>query len=89
MTSDPLDIPRLADLILVITAIECALLLGYAAWTRRGIRPADLLPNLLAGACLILALRLATSGADWTAVGACMLASLAAHLADLRRRWRS
>lgn len=83
-----LDTARLVDIILVITALECAVLLAYTAWTGRGIRAADLLPNLLSGACVILALRLAASGAEWTAVGACMLASLAAHLADLRRRWR-
>ena len=89
MTSDLLDTPRLVDLILVMTALECAALLAYTAWTGRGIRAPDLLPNLLAGVCLILALRLAASGAEWTLVGPCMLASLAAHLADLKRRWRA
>ena len=89
MASEILDTPRLVDLILLMTALECAALLAYTAWTGRGIPAADLLPNLLAGACLILALRLAVSGADWTVVGPCMLASLAAHLADLKRRWRA
>ena len=89
MIGDFLDTPRLVDLILVLTALECAALLAYTAWTGRGIRAADLLPNLLAGVCLILALRLAASGAQWTMVGPCMLASLVAHLADLKRRWRA
>ena len=89
MSSDFLDTPRLVDLILVMTALECVALLAYTARTGRGIRAADLLPNLLAGACLILALRLAASGAEWTVVGPCMLASLVAHLADLKRRWRA
>ena len=89
MAREILDTPRLGDLILLITALECAALLAYTAWTGRGIPAADLLPNLLAGACLILALRLAASGAEWTVVGPCMLASLAAHLADLKRRWRA
>lgn len=89
MMADFLDTPRLVDLILAMTALECVGLLAYTAWTGRGIAAPDLLPNLLAGACLILALRLAASGAEWTVVGPCMLASLAAHLADLKRRWRN
>jgi hypothetical protein len=89
MTSEILDTPRLVDLVLVMTVLEGAALLAYTAWTGRGIPAGDLLPNLLAGICLILALRLAASGAGWTLVGPCMLASLAAHLADLKRRWRT
>jgi hypothetical protein len=89
MPGDFLDTPRLVDLVLAMTALECLGLLAYTACTGRGIRAHDLIPNLLAGACLILALRLAASGATWTIVGPCMLAALAAHLVDLKRRWRS
>jgi hypothetical protein len=82
------DLATLVDAILAITLIEGIVLLVYAMRTGRGIGAADLLPNLLAGLCLIMALRLATSGAAWYAVGPCMLAALVCHLVDLRRRWR-
>ena len=62
-----------------------------AAWHRRGgkgIAPGDLLPNLLAGGFLALALGLALAGALWEWIALGLLGSLLAHLADLRRRWR-
>jgi Na+-driven multidrug efflux pump len=54
----------------------------------RGIPPAALLPNLLAGLCLLLAMRLALSGAWWGFVSAALLAALVFHLAELKRDWR-
>ncbi len=44
--------------------------------------------NLLAGGCLLLALRFALTGAAWWIVAACLAGSLLAHLLDLKQRWR-
>jgi hypothetical protein len=76
------------DLALVVVGVEIVALL---AWRRRGglgLRPLDLLGQLLAGAMLMLALRCALTGADyrWTAVF--FGASFPAHLFDLARRAR-
>ena len=80
---------RVVDLVLALMAIEGALLLGYWARTRRGVAPKDIAVNLLAGACLLLALRAALVGAAWGWVALCLAAALVAHLTDLRRRFES
>jgi hypothetical protein len=71
---------RIVDAILLLTAAEAVVLL------RRG--RTDLLATLLAGVALLAALRLALAGAAWPWLALALLASLAAHLADLARRWR-
>jgi hypothetical protein len=76
------------DLILAIVAAECVALTLYWHMTRRGIAPAKLMPNLLAGALLLLALRLALSGYAWPWYTACLAAAGIANVADLRQRWR-
>lgn len=76
-----------ADLILVLTALEGLALAAYHRGTGRGVAPGDLLGNLLAGAFLLLAMRCALVGAWWGWAALCLLLSLLAHLADLRRRW--
>ncbi len=48
----------------------------------------DLIVALLPGACLLLALRSALTGAGWVWVALCLAASLPAHLFDLLRRRR-
>ena len=73
-------------MILVLIAIEAAALLIWRRLTGNG--PAVVLSNLLAGAALLLAMRLALSGEAPPLVGLALLAGLAAHLADLRARWR-
>lgn len=76
------------DLVLGLTVLEA---LALAVWFRRsgrGIAPADVLGIVAPGLGLMLALRAALTGADWRWVALCMLAALAAHLIDLRRRWR-
>lgn len=79
---------RLVDLVLVIVALEMVALGLYWRWSRRGVAFSDLLPNLLAGAFLLLALRLALSGAGWMPCCACLAAAGVAHSIDLARRWR-
>lgn len=76
-----------ADAILAVMMAEALLLLAYRKITGRGPAPADLAAMLLAGACLVLALRAGLTGAGWPVVALCLVAALVAHLADLSRRW--
>ncbi len=79
---------RLVDLILVVVAIEVTLLVIYWRSAGRGVSSRDLLPNLCAGAFLLLALRLSLAGAGWQLCCASLAAAGVAHLVDLKRRWR-
>lgn len=79
---------RLIDLILIVVAIEAAVLLLVWRYARRGIAPSDLLPNLCAGAFLLLALRFTLGGGGWIAACGCLAAAGMAHLIDISRRWR-
>jgi hypothetical protein len=79
---------RIVDLIIGLIALEAVVLLMYARGTARGIAPMALLPNLAAGACLLLALRFALVAAPWGWMAVCLAAGLLAHVADLAQRWR-
>lgn len=79
---------RLIDLILVVVIIEAAVLMVLWRRARRGIAPSDLLPNLCAGAFLLLALRETLAGGGWMIASACLATAGLAHLIDLYRRWR-
>ena len=76
-----------ADVILVVMIAEALLLLVYRKVTGRGPAAADLIAMLLAGACLVLALRAALTGAQWPMVAVFLIAALLAHMLDLYRRW--
>jgi hypothetical protein len=79
---------HLVDAILALVAVEALVL--FVLWQRgeRGIAPRDALPMLLAGAFLMLALRLSLTGAGWQAICFCLALGGLAHLVDLNRRWR-
>jgi hypothetical protein len=79
---------RLVDFILIVVALEAAILLLLWRYAGRGIAPGDLLPNLCAGAFLLLALRVTLGGSGWTTTCGCLAAAGAAHLIDVSRRWR-
>jgi hypothetical protein len=79
---------RLIDFILIVVVLEAALLIFYRRYTGRGIAPADLLPNLCAGALLLLALRLTLAGSGWMMASGCLAAAGLAHVIDVTRRWR-
>ena len=79
---------RFVDLIIVLVVIEAIALAWYWRHTGRGVAPLDLLPNLCAGAFLLLALRVTLTGGGWALAGFCLAAAGLAHLADLYRRWR-
>ena len=79
---------HLVDLVLVLTLFEVAALALYRRRTGKGVRMADVGPNLVAGLCLMLALRAALSTAGWPWVALALMASGLAHAVDLRRRWQ-
>lgn len=79
---------RLVDGILALVIMETIVLGVLWRRGRRGLPLVDLLPNILAGALLLLALRLSLGGAGWMPCSAALAAAGAAHLIDLRRRWR-
>jgi hypothetical protein len=86
--ADLLASGRLVDLILLFVALEALALALYFRATGRGVAIADLLPNLLAGALLLLTLRFSLSGAGWITCCGTLAAAGLAHLWDLARRWR-
>ena len=79
---------RVVDLILVLMAAEAALLVLLHARGYLAIPPLRLLPNLLAGACLLMALRAALTGAGLAQCSMWLLLGLGGHLLDLAARWR-
>ena len=79
---------RLIDLILIVVAIEAVVLVWAWRYARRGIAPGDLLPNLCAGAFLLLALRATLAGGGWMIACGCLAAAGLAHVIDVSRRWR-
>ena len=83
-----LESGRLIDLALIVTGIELVVLMLRRRITKRGLSALDLVGQLLAGACLLLALRCALSGGDQTWTLLFFSASLPAHLFDLARRLR-
>ncbi len=84
---------RVVDLILLIIAVEAALLCVIAMrWRRRHGRPLPLpglLLNLAAGAGLLMALRSVLHDLSWMMVGAWLTAALLAHVGDLVVRFKA
>ncbi len=79
---------RVLDLILAGMALEALGLAVHYRATGRGVRPARLLPTLLSGMCLLLAMRAGVGGAWWGWVSLALLGALAFHVVDLGRAWR-
>ena len=77
---------RIVDLIVAFMVLEAVVLVVYRHRTGRGVAAADLVPNLLAGIFLLLALRAALAAAWWGWIALALAAALGAHLGDLRRR---
>jgi hypothetical protein len=80
---------RAVDVILGLMAAE-GLVLGLL-WRlgSRGVPPLPLLANLTSGACLLLALRGALTGAGPLWIGGFLGVALVGHLLELGLRWRS
>jgi hypothetical protein len=80
--------PLAVDLIIAAVLVQAAALSAYGWRTGRGVPPASLLATLAAGGFLLVALRTVLAEAWWGWTGLALLASLAAHVLDLRLRWR-
>jgi hypothetical protein len=78
---------RIVDAILLLVAVELVVLTLIRHRTGRGPGGTLLLPNLLAGCALLLALRAALGGAAWPWSAAWLAAAGVAHVADLAMRW--
>jgi hypothetical protein len=79
---------RAVDLILILMALETTGLLLHWRLRAQGVPPLPLLINMTSGACLLLAVRAALTGAPWGWVGLFLVAALVVHLADLAVRWQ-
>lgn len=72
---------RAVDFVLVVLVAEALWLIGR--------RRTDVLPALIPGALILLAVRAALTGSEWFVVAGWLALSLPAHLYDLRRRLTS
>jgi uncharacterized iron-regulated membrane protein len=78
---------RLFDLALLVLLVEALWLWSRARRDLAAPPLRSVLPNLLAGAALIAALRAMQGGAGTPWLLALLLVALGAHLLDLRQRW--
>ena len=84
-----LDSGRLIDGIIALVTLEALLLAALRVFFGWGPASMSSIANCMAGAGLLLALRAAMADAPFPVIGACLLAALIAHLADLAMRWRA
>lgn len=80
---------QVADLVLVVLLLEAVLLWAWHRRTGRGLAPRAILALTLPGVALVLALRLALTGAWWGWIGLVLGLAFLAHMFDLAQRWRS
>lgn len=78
---------RIVDAILVLMAAEALAVLGWRAIRGHGPRPLPFIANLVAGMCLLLALRAALMGAETRTLLLTLTGAFIAHLTDLVTRW--
>jgi hypothetical protein len=78
---------RFADVVLGFVVLEAAGLFLVRRLAGQGPGLGKMLPNLAAGAFLVLAIRVAVTGGSAYALAAPMLGALAAHMFDLAGRW--
>ena len=79
---------RIFDWILAGMVLEAVGLCLLYRLRGHGVLPARLLPNLLSGMCLLLAMRFGAGGAWWAWISLSLLGALGFHLMDLKRAWR-
>ena len=79
---------RIIDIILALVVVEFAALIFWKRFVGSGPRRKLVLANILAGASLLLAVRLALVAAEWPWIAACLSLALIAHVADMAGRWR-
>jgi len=79
---------RAVDAALVLMLVE-----GLALWilrqrSGRGLAAFELVPSLLAGGCLLGALRAALTDAAWPWIALALTGALVAHVLDMQQRLR-
>jgi hypothetical protein len=79
----------IVDAIIALVAVEAVVLVLWRAITGGGLPVAETLANLSSGAALLLAIRMAITGALSTSVLALLSVALIAHVADLASRWEA
>ena len=79
---------QLIDLIVALIVAEAGLIIFLHRRNPDRPSPRDLFPNLISGAALMVAIKLALIAAPWYALAASLGVSLLAHLADLVHRYR-
>ena len=80
---------RIADIALAVMAAEAVIIYMVIAYQADVVRYRALFANLAAGACLVIAVRLALVGANWQWIAVALAASLLAHSTDLALRLRA
>jgi hypothetical protein len=80
---------RIADIALIVMAVEAIILRVVIAYRGDALPYRALLANLAAGACLVIAVRLALVGAHWQWIALVLAASLLAHSTDVALRLRT
>ncbi|MEM8606167.1 MAG: hypothetical protein AAGF92_03635 [Myxococcota bacterium] len=78
----------LIDFAIALLALEMIALLAWRARATGGMRPLDVVGQLLAGGVLLIALRASVAGASIWVLYALLALSLPAHAFDLIRRLR-
>ena len=78
----------LIDVVIAVTVLEALVLTVVHRRSGRGLAPAEFLPTLASGLCLMFALRAGLTSAGWGWVAAGLMLSGLAHAVDLRRRWQ-
>ena len=81
------DTAWLVNAVIGFTVLEGLALVLWRRATGRGPAAADLLANLAAGLCLLLALRSVLAGGGWINTALWLAAAGLAHATDLWRRW--
>lgn len=81
---------RVAEIILVVMALEALVLLAMRASGYSRVPTLSLLmANLASGAALILALRAALTASPWPWIAICLAASFLAHVFELWQRLKA
>ena len=78
----------IVDAVIAFTLVEGALLIGYRALTGRGVALHAFVVNMLAGLCLMLALRAVVRDAGSASALLWLLAAGLSHAADMVWRWQ-
>jgi len=75
------------DAILLLMALETAVLVMYRRAAGRGPDAFAIVANVVAGGAVMVAVRIALTGGWWGWIAALLFASLIGHAADVYRRW--